>query len=917
MKQNTTHTYGFFSLPEFAHWLLTLTACTILAATAAAQSCGEGPMVPGGYETFIAAQQSLEASSAGSDNMAVSGTHALIGRYDGNTGEEFVVAYERNAEGAWEEIQTLTEEVFPGHETDDYATAVEIVGDYAFVSAPSYGDDSGECGAPGRVYVYRYVEQEGQWQRTAAIEGTDNNPAPVNAYFGNYLASSEEGYVAIGYEDGGCDDVSIQRANVYELVGQEWQYHSTYAPARANDTYVEWEELSMDGLRILSYVDRENEAVPTSYQDDLLLYEYSESEGQWLQTALIEEPDEETYFDSYQLDGNAILISATSFEYDSQLGGYDLIVYEETAQGNWQLKQTLRQTPRSSNYYESPLYEIAFANGRIFLSDTTTYIGEKVPAVFIFKKSAEGIWEVNNVLPNPESGGSTFGSAIITDGSTLLVDSYDAPGDNTDVAFFYNIIPVFSVPATEVPACAAPAYRPEVVSECGVSITGDYTLGDPGTYSPAWRAIDAAGNQVIIEQRVTVTNGSFPLPLEEGFDDASTLGCWTADPAWVASEGAYRLSPSGEQTDENTLTLPVLDLVAGTTYAIGFRYRSLSDDGGGRLTLSGPEGPLFADASAPGELQYVEVLVTPAEDGPYALTFSSPRDEVAAGLLLDEVSVVSYTEPATDGASLLAGTGDGLCTSVRAQGISGDGWQRVLTADGKLLAEINANGNDLGDVVVRMTDYADAPTAPFTAAAQLGRYYGITPENGSGPYTANGGVRIRLYVTDDELAQLAAASGDALGWEDLLVTHYSGANDDCDLLNSSDVDFTTEKVEATGDYGQSAHYVAFTTRTFSEFGISYRQAVSVTPEWAKPFAGMEVFPNPTDDRVTLRLSTPTATDIRLEMRSLLGSIVYTRRFRALAGENRLEIPLDHFPRGTYLLLASDDERAGTVRVVKR
>ena len=133
----------------------------------------------------------------------------------------------------------------------------------------------------------------------------------------------------------------------------------------------------------------------------------------------------------------------------------------------------------------------------------------------------------------------------------------------------------------------------------------------------------------------------------------------------------------------------------------------------------------------------------------------------------------------------------------------------------------------MGDVEVGMTYYEGAPTSPFTGQAILGRYYNVTPENGPGPYTINGGVNIRLYFTEEELADLNAATGENVGWEDLIVTHYEGENTDCSLDNSTGEALTGEVPDAVVDYGGTAHYLEFTTTSFSEFGAIASSAFPV------------------------------------------------------------------------------------------
>ena len=147
----------------------------------------------------------------------------------------------------------------------------------------------------------------------------------------------------------------------------------------------------------------------------------------------------------------------------------------------------------------------------------------------------------------------------------------------------------------------------------------------------------------------------------------------------------------------------------------------------------------------------------------------------------------------------------------------------------RLLLEINPNGNTLGDVTVQLTDYANAPTAPYTGLPHIGRHVDIIPEAGSGPYTTGGGVSVRLYFRESELQEMREAYGRNLVWSDLNITHYYGAGQDCSIYNSTDgASFELLPVQQSVDYGEDAHYLEFITTDFSEFSAYSEQGLPVT-----------------------------------------------------------------------------------------
>jgi hypothetical protein len=900
------------------------------------QECGEGPVFPAGnlIDTTLVRTQRLQSPTPKNDDyfgdeLAISGNYALATAsfYDEEKeeGTDFLYFLERR-DGEWQRVQTIE------RTGESYIDEIAIAGEYAFYSDWYYATPNDENRRSGRVYVYRR-NSSGRWEEVQVLEGNDDSIGPIDEEFGRYLQVTED-YLAVHYgRPNSSSEIPKSIVRIFELQDNEWTYHSTFQGVDTTYSKVVFDfsdenNFAFAGTRIVADMQWGERAYGGEFETGRVAFDFNEQSGEWEDTFVFPEgdyraepPNNYTFYeDDLVLQGDVAVFSTTQWTpdgdrtYSATTG--QAFIYQRNNDRTW------TKTGELGGDGQYPLSGFAISDNYFVASGGTA--DEYVDALYVFQHDGNGQFTQIDTIREGEETEFTyegFGDFGLS-GNTLVTgywigyddddDSYELPG----TIFFYDLAPTYTLPAASLAACAAPAYRPEVTSDCEVTLTADTVLTDPGTYDLTWTALDEAGNRAIATQQLTVTGQEVSLPLREDFTTAPP--CWTADPAWNIFEGAFRLLPTDGQTDENSLSLPTLDLETGITYAISFRYRSLNPNGGGQLRLmTGDDAKLFDDTEAPAAYQYVELLYEPTEDGSTVLSFGSPRDAMDEGLLLDDVRVMVFAPPTTDGAAALAGNSDNACTRVRAQGVNGSAWIRVLDDNGKLLAEINPNGNALGDVVVSMTDYADAPTAPFTGDPQLGRYYGINPDNGSGPYTENGGVKIRLYVTDAELDQLSNAVGETLDWEDdLIVTHFSGPNADCDLLNSSG-DFTTEDVTTTGDYGGTAHYVEFMTDDFSEFGITYQEAVSVTPGWARSFAGLEAFPNPVADRLTVRLHTELAGRIQLQLTDIFGRTVQQRYFDAVVGANRVELDLTSVPSGTYLVTVTDGERMGTLRVVKR
>ncbi|MBX2845255.1 MAG: T9SS type A sorting domain-containing protein [Saprospiraceae bacterium] len=117
----------------------------------------------------------------------------------------------------------------------------------------------------------------------------------------------------------------------------------------------------------------------------------------------------------------------------------------------------------------------------------------------------------------------------------------------------------------------------------------------------------------------------------------------------------------------------------------------------------------------------------------------------------------------------------GLCEtipSITIDGASGNNmeWVQFVDSAGELVAAINANGSDLGQVDMEL--YIDAmDTRTFNAAPYLRRTVNISPE--FQPIDIS--VDVRIYILEDEFNDLAAADDNISSIDDLSLIKQSGA----------------------------------------------------------------------------------------------------------------------------------------------
>lgn len=410
------------------------------------------------------------------------------------------------------------------------------------------------------------------------------------------------------------------------------------------------------------------------------------------------------------------------------------------------------------------------------------------------------------------------------------------------------------LPTLIVRACNGPVQvvPPTVPDNCAGTITG--TTTDPttfsatGNYTIVWTFADGNGNTAELTEAVEVYASLVSLPFTENLESGgASTGCWrvtdfngdgqswaVAEANALAYEGRYvfYLPPSAVgQTDR--LRSPAFSATTDRLYRLRFAYRPLQAGGQEGLNVhlmdfanDSVVRTIFVDIESQNVYREIDLAFAVPSSGDYRIVFDSYTPASSNGLLLDDIRVTEDTG-LPSGAADLAGDADNNCTSSTRYGVFGFATTRFHGPDGRLMLEIDPNGNDLGDVSVQMTDYSEPPLSPASGQYHFSRHFNIHPSTGSGPFTNNGGVKVRLYFPDTELIELNDLTGSKLEWQDLALTHYSGPNEDCDIFNSTGGETYVEATELITAFGGTAHALSFTTTSFSEFGAANSVAFPV------------------------------------------------------------------------------------------
>jgi hypothetical protein len=214
------------------------------------------------------------------------------------------------------------------------------------------------------------------------------------------------------------------------------------------------------------------------------------------------------------------------------------------------------------------------------------------------------------------------------------------------------------------------------------------------------------------------------------------------------------------------------------------------------IELSGYTGSLvrWERGSARGDINWVEIsftgdiLVDAPSSGSYFYR------ALVEGVICPEVYSDQITVSVNDPSDVIMEDGTGYCE------VNSSEWIHIFNSDNKLIASINGNGQDLGDVTASLSySGGNAFTVLATGSctqqqAVLNRVFDINPIS-----QPSSSVNVRLYFTQAELDGLIALAGcgdpngcanndDVCSLYDVRVTKISGTNRDI-LLPTYGSDF--------------------------------------------------------------------------------------------------------------------------------
>jgi predicted outer membrane repeat protein len=160
------------------------------------------------------------------------------------------------------------------------------------------------------------------------------------------------------------------------------------------------------------------------------------------------------------------------------------------------------------------------------------------------------------------------------------------------------------------------------------------------------------------------------------------------------------------------------------------------------------------------------------------------------------------------------------CQSVTVNNVTGNQWFYFRNTSG-IVAAINPNGTDMGNVTAEISDAAGAIT--FNNKTFIGRTISFTCTNYTAGTTMPAAYSLRIYYYDTELSEYNTAAGGAYNPANLNI-HWRQNGTGCTLDGySADVNGMVAAADLTsGDYGSAANgfYLQFALNHFTIFAAS-------------------------------------------------------------------------------------------------
>jgi hypothetical protein len=141
-------------------------------------------------------------------------------------------------------------------------------------------------------------------------------------------------------------------------------------------------------------------------------------------------------------------------------------------------------------------------------------------------------------------------------------------------------------------------------------------------------------------------------------------------------------------------------------------------------------------------------------------------------------------------------------------------WYHFDAGSNERAVSVHPQGNNL-DSVTTQTYIASGAVRSIGSRKVLGRNWVVTPSG-----TPGTPVKVRLYFSQAELDTLMAAAPSVTGVDSLMLTEYSGPNQDSSWANNTPSAANNVTVPVNFTAYQNGYYVEFSTNSFSEFWLS-------------------------------------------------------------------------------------------------
>ncbi|WP_298515654.1 T9SS type A sorting domain-containing protein [uncultured Kordia sp.] len=272
-------------------------------------------------------------------------------------------------------------------------------------------------------------------------------------------------------------------------------------------------------------------------------------------------------------------------------------------------------------------------------------------------------------------------------------------------------------------------------------------------------------------------------------------------------------------------------------------------------------------------------------------------------ILANEVTFCLEGTPA-----IAAGT-PGICETIPTIEISTtqgntDEWVPIYDASGDIVAAIDANGNDLGNVSTTLF-IENADTRDFSGQPYSRREVSISTTNA--PST---NVNVRLYTLGDEVDDLILADSNLSNISGLELMKVAGNT--CTAGYVSGGDF----INATGvSYLDNDYYVQFSTNSFSVFyptSTNLSETLSV-PSIENNILGVTIAPTVTDGIIYIKADT-SLTDVTVNVFDITGRNIYQGNFETI-NQTQQFVNLGGYTSGVYFMKITHQDAQLTKRII--